>query len=101
MNSLFKGSLILTSVSLIGLAGCANTAEKSGTYVDDSVITSKVKTEMTTDKEVKAHNIKVNTTRGVVTLTGTAATKQESDKAEQIARAVSGVKGVENDIRVQ
>jgi len=85
---------------LLGLAGCANTGEKSGAYVDDSVITSKVKTEMATDKEVKAHNINVNTTRGVVTLTGTAATIQESQKAAQIARNVAGVKSVDNQLKV-
>jgi osmotically-inducible protein OsmY len=101
MKNVFRGSLVLTGVLLLGLAGCANTGEKSGMYMDDSVITSKVKTGMATDKGVKAHNINVNTSRGVVTLTGTAATMQESDKAAQIARAVSGVKGVENDIRVQ
>ena len=101
MKTVFKGSFALAAVVLLGLAGCANTGEKSGAYVDDSVITTKVKTEMTTNKEVKAHNINVNTTRGVVTLTGTAATTQESQMAAQIARGVSGVKGVENDIRVQ
>ena len=101
MKNTFKGILVLTSFLLLGLAGCANTGEKSGTYVDDSVITSKVKTEMTTDKEVKAHNISVNTNRGVVTLAGTAATVQESEKAAQIARNVAGVKSVQNDIRVQ
>ena len=101
MRNTFKGILVLASVLLLGLAGCANTGEKSGVYVDDSVITSKVKTDMTTDQEVKAHNINVITSRGVVTLTGTTATKHESEKAAQIARNVSGVKSVQNDIRVQ
>ena len=101
MKNVFRGSLVLSGALLLGLAGCANTGEKSGTYMDDSVITSKVKTEMTTDKEVKAHNIKVNTSRGIVTLTGTAATMQESEKAVQIARGVAGVRSVENEIRVQ
>lgn len=101
MKNVFKGSLLLTGALLLGLAGCANTGQKSGTYMDDSVITSKVKTEMTTDKEVKAHNINVNTTGGIVTLTGTAATTQEREKAVQIARGVAGVKSVQNDIRVQ
>jgi len=101
MKSVFKGGLLLTSVFLMSLAGCANTGEKTGVYVDDSVITSKVKTEMTADKNVKAHNINVNTAHGVVTLTGTATTMQESAKATQIARGVAGVKSVQNDIRIQ
>ena len=48
-----------------------------------------------------ARNISVNTTKGVVALTGTAAAAQESNKAAEIARGVAGVKAVENDIRVQ
>jgi osmotically-inducible protein OsmY len=101
IKNVFGKSLVLAGVVLLGLAGCANTGEKSGVYVDDSVITSKVKTEMATNKEIKAHNITVNTSKGVVTLSGTAATMDESLKAAQIARNVAGVKSVENDIRVQ
>lgn len=84
-----------------GLAGCANTVERTGAYVDDSWITSKVKSEMIADKSVSARNITVNTNKGVVPLTGTAATTQESEKAAEIARRVKGVTAVENDIRVQ
>jgi osmotically-inducible protein OsmY len=101
MKNAYKGCLAFTGAVLLGLAGCASTGEKSGAYVDDSVITTKVKSEMTTDNDVKAHNINVKTNRGVVTLTGTAATMQESNKAAALARGVTGVKSVENDIRVQ
>jgi len=69
--------------------------------VDDSWITTKVKSEMVANNDVSARNISVNTTRGVVKLTGTAASLQESNRAAQIARGVAGVKAVENDIRVQ
>lgn len=98
--ALGKSGLVFGSL-LLALAGCANTGEKTGTYVDDSWITSKVKSEMIADKTVSAHNIGVTTDHGVVKLTGTAATMQESDKAVQIARGVKGVKSVENDIHVQ
>lgn len=103
MKSIFKGRWLLTGVFVLiaGLAGCANTGEKSGAYIDDSWITSKVKSEMVADKTVKAHNISVTTNRGVVTLTGTAATWDESNKAAEIANSVKGVKSVENDIHVQ
>jgi osmotically-inducible protein OsmY len=53
------------------------------------------------DSDTKAGNINVETSNGKVTLTGTAKTWQESDKAAQIARGIKGVTGVENDIRVQ
>jgi osmotically-inducible protein OsmY len=101
MSSTFRGSWVLVGALIAGLAGCANTGEKTGAYVDDSWITSKVKSEMVANKSVSARNITVNTSKGVVTLTGTAATAQESDKAAEIARSVKGVTSVENDIRVQ
>jgi osmotically-inducible protein OsmY len=101
MTNLLRGSWVLLGVLILGLAGCANTGEKSGAYVDDSWITTKVRSEMTASKEVSARNISVNTTKGVVRLTGTAATPYESYKAAEIAHSVAGVKGGENDIRVQ
>jgi osmotically-inducible protein OsmY len=101
MKNAFRGSWVLMGVLILGLAGCANTGEKTGAYVDDSWITTKVKSDMIADKEVSSRNISVNTTKGVVTLTGTAATAQESNKVAEIARRVAGVKAVENDIRIQ
>ncbi len=103
MNNVFKGRWLFTGMFVLvaGLAGCANSGEKSGAYVDDSWITSKVKSEMVADKSVKARDISVNTNRGVVTLSGTADTWDESNKAAEIARSVKGVTMVENDIHVQ
>lgn len=101
MKNAFGQSGILMGVLILGLAGCANTGEKTGAYVDDSWITTKVKSDMVADKHVSSRNISVNTTKGVVTLTGTAATAQESNKAAEIARGVAGVKAVDNNIRVQ
>ncbi|MEK6212340.1 MAG: BON domain-containing protein [Pseudomonadota bacterium] len=99
--NVIRRSWLLVVVLIAGLAGCANTGEKTGVYVDDSWITSKVKSEMIADSDVKAHNINVNTSKGVVTLTGTAATWNESNKAAEIAHGVKGVKAVENNIRIQ
>jgi osmotically-inducible protein OsmY len=100
MMKTFRGSWLLTGVLIAGLAGCAGSGQKSGEYVDDSWITSKVKSEMIADKSVSARNINVKTTAGVVTLSGTAPTWEESNKAAAIAHGVKGVKQVENDIRV-
>ena len=97
MKNAFRGSWVLMGVLILGLTGCAGT----GAYVDDSWITTKVKSKMVVSNDVSSRHISVTTTKGVVTLTGTAATAQESNKAAEIARGVSGVKAVENHIRVQ
>lgn len=101
MTNLLRGSWVLAGALILCLAGCASSGEKTGAYVDDSWITTKVKSEMVANNDVSARNISVITTRGVVKLTGTAASMQESNRAAQIARGVTGVKAVENDIRVQ
>ena len=103
MRNVFAGRWLFTGmfVLIAGLAGCANTGEKTGAYVDDSWITSKVKSEMVADKSVKARDISVATNKGVVTLSGTADSWEESNKAAEIARKVKGVTMVENDIRIK
>jgi len=103
MKNVFSATWILAGALILGLAGCASsgTGQKTGAYVDDAWITTKVKSEMVADKEVKAHKIEVDTKNGVVTLTGTVESWQEANKATDIARGVKGVTAVENDIRVQ
>jgi osmotically-inducible protein OsmY len=101
MKNAISGRLVVMGVLIAGLTGCAGSGQKSGAYVDDSWITTKVKSEMIANNDVAARNISVNTNKGVVTLTGTAATAQEANKAAEIARGIEGVKAVENDIRVQ
>ncbi len=91
------------AVFLAGLAGCAatRTQDSTGEYIDDASITTKVKSEMVADKDVSALHIDVKTTKGVVSLTGSADTSQEANKAVSIANGVAGVKSVENDIVVK
>jgi hyperosmotically inducible protein len=62
---------------------------------DDTWITTKVKSEFAANKSVKATDISVSTTEGVVTLTGTVATAKEKSHAEMIAKKVKGVKSVD------
>jgi hyperosmotically inducible protein len=101
-KSMGKSLLAGAFVSILALAGCAShSGEKTGAYVDDAWITSKVKSEMVANKTVQARDISVNTTGGVVTLSGTADSWEESNKAAEIARSVKGVKSVENDIQVK
>ncbi len=101
MKNVFKRSwlYVVMGILMLGLTGCANTGAKSGAYVDDSWITTKVKSDMIADNEVSARNISVTTVKGVVTLSGKAANWTEANKAVEIAHGVAGVVAVQNDIR--
>ena len=79
----------------------ATTKSGSNQPVEDSVITTKVKALMVKDKDVSASSVEVKTVNGVVHLSGTAKSRQEADKAVSIARGVTGVTSVQNDIKVQ
>ncbi|KRE88564.1 transporter [Frateuria sp. Soil773] len=61
----------------------------------DAWITTKVKSEFATTKHIHATDISVDTTDGMVKLSGTVASAQEKMKAEKVARAVKGVKSVD------
>ena len=70
--------------------------------VGDTLVSARVKTAFAKDKDVSMRNVRVDTDdKGVVTLSGTAKTQMEADKAVQIARGTKGVTSVKNDIRVQ
>lgn len=85
------------------LAGCASSSkEKStGEYIDDAVITTKVKAAFVGDDELKATEIQVETYKGVVQLSGFVADASHVSKATKVAKDVKGVKSVKNDIRVK
>lgn len=101
MNKLIglRTGFIIT-VLLVGLIGCAgsSTQESTGEYLDDSAITTKVKSAFVADKEVSALDIKVVTYKGVVQLSGFANSQREADRAVDLARNIKGVKSVKNDI---
>lgn len=103
INLFGSRSWIWMAMLLIGLTGCAATQsrESTGEYIDDAAITTKVKSALIADKEVSAFPVSVETTKGVVHLTGTADTRTEADKAATIARGVAGVKAVVNKIQVK
>lgn len=98
-----KKSSIATLLLLTALSACAgNTAKEStGEFIDDSTITTKVKTAFVQSKEVKATNIQVETFKGTVQLSGFADNSNEIERAAQIAAKVAGVKSVRNDIRLK
>ena len=67
----------------------------------DALITTKIKAEHAKDKDVSATKIHVDTNNGVVTLTGTAKSKAEADKAVALAKGVKDVKSVKNEIKIE
>ncbi len=76
-------------------------SEKAGELFDDAAITAKVKTAILAEEGLKVLQINVDTMKGVVTLSGSVDTQQNSDKAKEIAGAVAGVKDVENKLVVK
>ncbi len=96
-------SLALAGLLAFTAAGCAVPRDQStvGEYLDDSVITTRVKTRFAEDKQVSAMSISVETLRGVVQLSGFAKNSTERNRAGEIARSTSGVAGVTNNIVVR
>ena len=84
-------------------AACASTPkqESTGEYIDDSVITTKVKSLLVADDFLKSFRISVETYKGIVQLSGFVISEKAVDKAGEIARSVKGVKSVKNDLIVK
>ena len=85
------------------LMACASTSKKesTGEYVDDSVITTKVKTLLAADDFLKSFQIGVESYKGTVQLSGFVNSQQAVDKAVEITRGVKGVESVKNDLIVK
>jgi osmotically-inducible protein OsmY len=85
------------------LAACASTRthESAGQYVDDSVITTKVKSLLAADDFLKSFQISVETYQGTVQLSGFVNAQQAVDKASEIVNSVQGVKSVKNNLIVK
>lgn len=92
--------LVLT---LLTAAGCASTEKHEGTgeYVDDSVITTKVKAAIFNEPTLKSAEINVETFKDVVQLSGFVNSRDDINKAIEIARSVKGVESVKNDMRLK
>ena len=92
--------LLLLIASLVGCASTP-TRESTGEYVDDSVITTKVKSLLAADDFLKSFQIGVETYKGVVQLSGFVNNQKAVDKAIEITRSVQGVKSIKNDLIVK
>jgi len=102
-----KRHRLLSFVICIGLIavflGCASTPKREGTgeYIDDSAITTKVKAAIFNDPSLKVFQINVETFKGDVQLSGFVDSAQSVKKAGEVARGVTGVKSVKNNLIVK
>jgi hypothetical protein len=96
-------SAVFLAVTLASVVGCASTSKQEGTgeYVDDSVITTKVKSAIFNEPTLKVAEINVETFKGVVQLSGFVSSQASVAKAGELAYGVKGVKSVKNDIRLK
>jgi osmotically-inducible protein OsmY len=101
-RNVFIGYLALL-MFVAALAACASTRthESTGEYVDDSVITTKVKALLAEDDFLKSFQIGVETDKGRVQLSGFVNSQNAVDKAGEIARSVKGVRSVKNNLIVK
>jgi len=93
----------LAFVALTAMVGCASTPtqESTGEYVDDTIITTKVKAALFNEPSLKSAEINVETFKAVVQLSGFVSSQASVSKAVEVARRVDGVKSVRNDIRLR
>jgi osmotically-inducible protein OsmY len=96
-------STFVLAIMLSAAVGCASTSKQEGTgeYIDDTVITTKVKTALFNEPTLKSAQINVETYKGVVQLSGFVSTQDNIYRAADITRGVSGVTNVKNDMRLR
>lgn len=104
LRSVLLASLVAVSAGSFvaptaGLA--ADTGEKVGRVIDDSVITGKVKAALVADSVTKAHQINVETMHGEVLLSGFVDSKEARSRAVELARTVEGVQSVKNKLELR
>jgi osmotically-inducible protein OsmY len=106
MQALKYFSALSLAVLLVSMPGCASTTPpqeqgKGEGYVNDSVITTKVKTAIFNEPSLSAADINVETHKAMVQLSGFVSSQADMTKAVAVARGVSGVASVKNDMRLK
>jgi osmotically-inducible protein OsmY len=96
-------TMLFSAIALLVTLGCASTRTHEGTgeYVDDSVITTKVKAAIFNEPGLKVSEVNVETFKGVVQLSGFVSSRADIKDAVRVASAVNGVKSVTNDMQLK
>lgn len=94
---------IVFAFSMLIMAGCAAPEKQQtvGAYIDDTTITTRVKTTIMEDPELRVTEISVETFNGVVQLSGFVSSQTEINKAVRITQNIEGVKSVKNDMQLK
>ncbi|QCR36216.1 BON domain-containing protein [Nissabacter sp. SGAir0207] len=102
---LFKAlsAMCMALMVALTLSACAPTAKSEGTggYIDDTVVTTKVKSALLADDSLKSREINVETFKGRVQLSGFVSSMADANHAVQVTRQVTGVKSVENAMQIK
>jgi osmotically-inducible protein OsmY len=103
MKQLKYFAVFFMTFALLFSLGCGSTPTKEGTgeYVDDSVVTTKVKAAIFNESTLKSAEINVETFKGVVQLSGFVGSQSDINKAVEITRGVAGVTSVKNAMRIK
>lgn len=104
MEKLYRILLLVVCIGMLNVfMGCASTrtSEGTGEYVDDSAITTKVKSAILMDSALKVMQINVKTFKGEVQLSGFVDSAQSVEKAGEVARGVKGVVSVKNNLIIK
>lgn len=96
-------SAFFVALAFLIVVGCASTPKQEGTgeYIDDAVLTTKVKAAIFNDPSLKSAEINVETFKGEVQLSGFVNSRADISKAVEVARDVIGVQSVKNDMRLR
>ncbi len=96
-------ALCVAVIMAMAISACAPTAKSEGTggYLDDTVVTTKVKSALLGEKNLKSTEISVETFKGRVQLSGFVSSRQDANRAVQITRSVPGVKSVSDQMLIR
>lgn len=101
VRHLLRFLLLLVVIATVAACASTNTRESTGEYVDDSVITTKIKSMLAADDLLKSFQISVETYQGTVQLSGFVNSQKAVKKADEIAKSVKGTKSVKNNLIVK
>lgn len=100
LKSIYTVTIVILFLSMLGCAS-TSTTESTGEYIDDSVITTKVKAAIFNEPTLKSTEINVKTFKGIVQLSGFVSSQADISRAMEVAKTIVGAKFVRNSLYVK